>query len=242
MTVNSKRVGFNILTLDEKDNVISYKSLQYFPESLRDSKSVDYSRKAMPGGSLPIYQWVSGGARTLSLTAILSCDNDLSDINTGVVNSFMKLEDLNSKGLQRNNIDIRSAVVWLRQHLYPRYSQNQQTPSGYQVSAPRKVFLNIPNSGIGFAGMGSLSRPDSVLCIMTQCEVDYKSFFPNGLPRLASIQLSFEEVAQYQGLITFPAASKGLDALYEQRGLYSDAPDNYRRYEVGSKGTIVGGG
>jgi hypothetical protein len=50
--------------------------LQYFPETLTDSKAVNYQVKDIPGGSLPLYQWVSSGAREISFTAVWTTDVD----------------------------------------------------------------------------------------------------------------------------------------------------------------------
>lgn len=58
----------------ELENALSF---QYFPETLSDTKAVNYSRKNIPGGSHPLYQWISGGERIISFTAHFSCDTDL---------------------------------------------------------------------------------------------------------------------------------------------------------------------
>jgi hypothetical protein len=115
-------------------------------------------------------------------------------------------------GEESRNVDIRSAVVWLRRFMYPRYgdASTSGTPVTY---APRKLYLSIPGSGIGLSGMGGFGGADGVLCLMTQCEVRWLAYFPNNLPRLASVNLTFVEVAQLAGNVHFPSPNASLDAL-----------------------------
>jgi hypothetical protein len=44
---------------------------------------------------------------------------------------------------------------------------------------------------------------------MTQCDITWEQFFPSGLPRIASVQLSFAEVAQSGGSVNLPAFTDG---------------------------------
>jgi hypothetical protein len=204
---------------------------QYFPESLTDSKAINYQQKEVPGGSLPLYQWVSSGERSIIFTAFFTSDTDL-------VADPQLAESLQSStlGLRDRNVDIRSAVAWLRSFMLPRYvngstgggggssvqgtapTGNTGVGSGAQSSGvtyltlpPRRVRLYIPNSGIGVAGgmMGAQEQqalPDSVTCVMTQCEVEWTAYFPSGCPRIASVQLGFAQVAQLGQRVLFPSA------------------------------------
>lgn len=49
---------------------------QYFPESISDTKAINWSTKEIPGGSLPLYQYVNSGERILSFTAVFTTDVD----------------------------------------------------------------------------------------------------------------------------------------------------------------------
>lgn len=49
---------------------------QYFPDSIADTKAVNYQPKEVPGGTLPIYQWTNSGERTISFTAYFATDVD----------------------------------------------------------------------------------------------------------------------------------------------------------------------
>jgi hypothetical protein len=93
--------------------------------------------------------------------------------------------------------------------MLPSYREYDQAVGGEITRAPPKLRLVLPRSGIGLAG-GSTTTPDSVRCIMTQCDVTYEQFFPNGLPRVATVALGFAEVAQVGGTIQFPGRSKAL--------------------------------
>lgn len=191
-------------------------AFQYFPESLQDTKAVNYQQKEIPGASLPLYQWISSGERLISFTANFTADVDVT-----------KQEQARSGPNARRNPDIRSALLWLRRFLLPRYTSESgpstsATPTTYaRTYAPRKVRLYIPNSGIGLSGGGQSSADiseDAIYCLITQCEITYESFFASGLPQSVEVQLSFAEVAQLRGRVFFPSASAATDNLvYEGR-------------------------
>ena len=201
-----------LITLDPQTDAPRFAAtLQYFPESLSDSKSVSWQSKEVPGGSLPIYQWTGSGERSLSFTAQFSTDIDLvgatRQINAAVAaTDFSSLQArIKNAGQSRYNVDIRAAVAWLRSHMLPTYDS-----SGRSV-APPKVMVYIPRSGIGLVGGSSpVSRQnvDAVVCVMTSCEVTWEKYFPSGAPRIASVSLAFAQVPQYKGQVMFPAASQ----------------------------------
>jgi hypothetical protein len=192
-------------------------SFQYFPETLTDTKAVNYSTKNIPGASLPLYQWVSGGERLISFTAYFSCDNDLiSPGKSGLFNSLKVV------GQERRNVDIRAAVFWLRRYMLPTYETDSATKL-VQTKAPKKMMLIIPGSGMGMAGgafPGGYMHSDAMVCIMKQCDVTYESFFTSGLPRLASVQLAFAQSAQVDGLVRFPHSDPKIAARNRITGTY----------------------
>src|SRR3972149_5875366 len=61
---------------------------QYFSESITDSKAINWNAREIPGASLPIYQWISSGERSVSFTAVFSSDLDLGDPETGGKSAF----------------------------------------------------------------------------------------------------------------------------------------------------------
>lgn len=185
---------------------------QYFPETIQDSKQVNYQTKEIPGGSLPIYQWVSSGERLISFQAVFTTDVDMvTGGGDGPGNPVVSR--LKGAGEAGRNVDIRGAVIWLRRFVLPRYGMNGDL--GVPLTfAPRKIRMVIPGSGIGMAGGDSpaqSSLKDSVHCVMTQCEVTWEAFFPNGFPRIATVALAFAQVPQLAGNVFFPSATEALD-------------------------------
>ena len=198
-------------------------SFQYFPETISDTKAVNYQGREIPGGSLPIYQWISSGERVLSFTAIFTSDVDLLSDEEGFT-------QMKQNGLLRRNVDVRSALLWLRRFMLPSYGESAGLGTPL-TQAPNKLILKIPNSGIGLQG-GSFAAKlpdemaksfgedtdevvmgDSIAAIMTQCDITYEAFFPSGLPRIATVQLAFAQVAQFGGYVSFPRTSGYLDNI-----------------------------
>src|SRR5690606_21461705 len=123
-------------------------------ETITDTKSINYQAKEIPGGSLPLYQWVSSGERAISFEAVFTADVDLASDK----DAFTKLV---SKGQSHRNVDVRSALVWLRRFMLPRYVEEKQGVPLTQ--SPRKCVLYIPNSGIGLNGGRTAVKYEEVL-------------------------------------------------------------------------------
>jgi len=190
-------------------------AFQYWPESIQDSRGSEWSPRNIPGGSHPIYQWTHGGERRVSFTAIFTTDtapdnyvreaaaNIQSDIEGGTLvagqlqsaDPYADQSDRLLGGIQRGtrDLDIRSAIAWLRWFTYPTYSLGSE-PRAYE---PAKSLLVLPGSGIAHNGR------DSILTVMTQCDVTYEAFFPNGFPRIVEVQLEFAEVVQESTRVRF---------------------------------------
>lgn len=223
-----------LIKLDAQDAPVHYAALQYFPESLTDSKAVDWQSKPIPGGSLPLYQWTGSGERTISFTAQFSSDLDLFNYK-GPVGDY--LNRLQAAGQTKYNVDIRSAVAWLRSNMLPKYAD---TGGIAKTTPPNKLMLYIPYSGIGVAGgytsYTGVSR-DTVVCVQTSCEVTWEKFFPSGYPRMASVSLSFAQVPQYKGIVNFPAATDDMvkayyDDKFNGKGEAKDYRTNFLGYRV----------
>lgn len=230
--VSERRADVCLFELHEKDDSIEGSPLafQYFPESMTDSKAVNYQQKEIPGGSLPLYQWVSSGERLLSFTAMFTTDMNVIEAPEAIQQGVYG---------DRRSLDVRAAILWLRRFQMPRYTatgsgpitstlQNANATPQHRTFAPRKLRLFIPNSGIGLAGGGRSAADisdDAVNCVMTQCEVTYQSWFPNGLPQIAEVQLSFAEVPQVGGRVYFPGASQEIDTLVREGGNGEDATE-----------------
>lgn len=212
--LNEQTSSASIVELDENDNPTGVAHrLQYFPDSISDAKGVTWNPRDVPGGSLPIYQWMSSGERTISFMSIFTTDIDFSEEGRGPLSVAVK-EALKASGNDARNVDIRAAILWLRRFMLPRYGDQVQTGATL-VKAPRKLQLHLPGTGIGLVGgyQSVGSGRDWLTCIMTNCEVTWVAFFPSGFPRIAEVSLAFAQVAQVGGGVYFPHNTDALDAV-----------------------------
>ena len=197
--------------------------LQYFPESLSDSRAVNYETKEIPGGSHPLYQWVSGGERQLSLTAVFTQENRLVRDAAGVGFGLpAEVPSQNPFGVafspDKHSVDIRGAIAWLRQFTYPSYSQGLASP-------PLRVRLTFPGMRLSVVP-GTAITSDSLMSIMTGCDVEYMQWWPDGVPKYATVSLSFSEIVQDPRKVQFQDAS-ALNFLGQK--LYVDSNSNVVR-------------
>lgn len=203
--VSEKKSQAFLIALNDKGEPWSASTFQYFPETFSDTKAVSWQAKEVPGASLPLYQWTGSGERTVSFTAQFSTDvdplaNNQAGVTTAATITTFK-ERLKYNGVERRNVDVRSAVMWLRQYMLPRYTESQTLP-------PRKLILYLPFSGIGLAGgqVSNIGSDDKMLCVMTQCEVTWEKFFKTGNAKLASVSLAFAQVPQDGSSVSLPQA------------------------------------
>lgn len=168
------------------------KKLQFWPESIQDSKSSVYSDKQIPGGSHPVKQWVSGGPRTLSFTIMIS--RDTLEVDTA--------EETNDQ----YNVDVAAGVAWLRSMMYPLYDPK----TGFSEPPP-VMLLDLPNSGIG--AFNQDSSKDQFQGVLNQCDVTYQAFFNDGTPRYVEVSVTFEEVVQSAAGITFHGRANAKDVI-----------------------------
>lgn len=172
-------------------------AFQYWPESLTDSREVTWNPRFIPGGSHPIYQWTHGGERRLSFTGVFTTDTE-PDENTLASEPYPNRENGGvTSGLRigRRDLDLRTAVSWLRYFTYPLYEG--ETAEEIRVFEPPKCLLVMPNTKLGHNGS------DHITCVMMQCEVTYQEWFPSGFPRMLEIALEFAEVVQDAGRVRF---------------------------------------
>jgi hypothetical protein len=184
---------------------------QYWPEEITDNKQSNWETKNIPGLSHPIYQWISGGGRELAFTAIFTRDRVLTPTEKAALeNSEQGLTLFNNNGglnftgnfnviqFDPYNVDIPSALAWLRQFIYPNYGGNSNT--GARSKPPAKLILGLPGMRINPHPSYYL-HADEMVCFMTQCDVNINGFFNDGTPRIAKVALQFTETMQYQGRV-----------------------------------------
>jgi len=187
------------------------KVLQYWPESLDESKSQNWQSKELPGLNIPLYQWVSGGERQFSFTAQFTRDMD------GEINSKLLPKD-------KHNVDIDAAIAWL----YLLSSSDYEAVGDMHVAvAPPVLFLAFMGTKMGYQEEGAFkasgssaiaSRTGGVHCSLTEVRVARKDWFPTGGVRSADVSLSFNEVIQI-----------GQNILPYGRKQYKELAENYTR-------------
>jgi hypothetical protein len=193
---------------------------QYWPEEINDNKQTNWETKNIPGLSHPIYQWISGGGREISFTAIFTRDRALTSVEKQLLNSVEVDASYASSFIgtlsgvpgtsfpyDPRNVDIPSALAYLRQFLYPTYSNNPQE----RAKPPAKLILGFPGSRINANPWGQLSD-DELVCFMTQCDISIGGFFGDGTPRIAKVALQFTELIQYEQRVK-PVDSRAIGAL-----------------------------
>ena len=90
--------------------------------------------------------------------------------------------------------DIRGAVSRLRAFCYPEY---REIDGVLVAQAPPTAELWLEGLALGHDG------GDMVHVVMTQCGVAYERAFESGVPRAATVQLAFSEIAQRGGEVSF---------------------------------------
>jgi hypothetical protein len=187
----------------------AFQAFQYFPEKITDSKGVDYASKTIPGGSHPIYTFISGGERTVTFDAIFA--NDDNPNSGATVKNFLtgkaSFSPLSLTKVRPDVVNIPEAIKWLRSFLYPEYKNNV-------AKAPPLVVLYLPNSGI--VGVGDY--PDSIVGILTRADVSYEAFHRDGTPRLVVLNLEIKEVPQIKQQWKFQSREEFLGAVENDHG------------------------
>jgi hypothetical protein len=186
-----------------------FQSFQYFPEKIIDNRSAEYASKIVPGGSHPIYTFISGGERSISFDAIFTNENSINSSTT-----FKE---------QPYSIDIPQALRWVRTATYPTIT------TGGISQAPPLVVVYFPNSGIGGSevsedikgassnlGFNTVVLSDSlsvtgskIIGIMSSANIIYEAFHRDGTPRIVTVSIEIKEVVQTKKDWRFVSGLKG---------------------------------
>lgn len=198
--VNERRANLSLTRLkntgDADGKPIRF---QYWPDTISDTKAVNWAPREIPGGSLPVYQWVNSGERVISFTAIFTCDMDLVKGDSALITR------LKAVGHGDRNVDLRGAAIWLREFMIPSKGELPGNKSQIAV-APARCKLTMPKTAIGVTGGAtSGADPDSITCVMTTCDLVYEAFFPSGLPRVMTASLAFAQIPQVASSVIFPS-------------------------------------
>lgn len=171
-------------------------AFQYWPETVTVGSTPNYANKGVHGGSHPLYQWISGGERTISFTAEFS-----RDLAGEIVEKSM-LVPPGKVARDMFNIDIAGAIQWLESLQMVRYTASHV--GGFEP--PPTLLLVMPNSGLGRTKGGSPS--DSFQSFMSGCSSTIDAWFPDGTIRHASVALTFTETVQNADGITWADRKK----------------------------------
>jgi hypothetical protein len=191
---------------EEGGEVGDFQAFQYFPEKITDSRSAEYASKTVPGGSHPIYTFISGGERSISFEAVFTNDNNPAS----------------TAKEQPYSVNIPQALRWLRTATYPTID------TGGISKAPPLVVVYFPNSGIsgvegagtGFAaspGFGvsasniSSTTGSKIIGIMSSSNITYEAFHRDGTPRIVTVAIEIKEVVQTKGNWRFVSGLKGAE-------------------------------
>lgn len=213
-----------IIPLNVHDNdrrlVGDKRYFQYWPEDLSVQKNINWEIKNIPGLSHPLYQWISGGSREITFTAIFTRDDAPSALekealrtaaSTAAFSGVRPGQLFTPSGLNGGmnpfsdprNVDIPSAVAWLESFMYPEYTIDGKTPLGFakpqRPKPPRKLLLGLPGMRLG--ARADASDIDEVACIMLQADTSYLGFFEDGTPRFAKVALQFAEIIQVENQV-----------------------------------------
>jgi hypothetical protein len=152
---------------------------QYWPETLEDAYTPNWSEKPVPGGSHPLQQWTGGSGRALSFTAIFTTEIEPGSVDENLVNVTQSF---------RYNVDVRAALAKLNSYMRPGYPGG--TPNSQATEPPPRLYLHVENTRLG-------GDSDTILVILKGASVTYQAWFPQGYPRIAEVALQFSEVVQH---------------------------------------------
>jgi len=160
-------------------------SLQFWPESLQDDYQVEYAEHTIPGGSHPLYQWTGGRGRTISFQTVF-----VSEINT-THESFGDLSVPSLTPSLNYTVNVAAAISRIQSWLRPYYNGNGSRLG--TTDPPPILRMSFPGTWLNGINGSVLS----VIC--RNAPVTYEAWFPNGEPRVATVDLTFSEIVQEPG-------------------------------------------
>lgn len=192
-----------------------YESLGVFllnPESYEESHTTGWVGTPIPGQSLPVYQWVSGGARTITFEALVTKDtsyfnkqskskNPVDELASKAINAIGSIasnflgapiptSQLLSTFTKNNgtsfDLDISEQLEYYRSLWKPVYDENRV------VQSPSLIYLY---SGSTFEDISDSSyiNPESQVFILTNLTIKVTKQLPNLAPMEASVTFQLEQ-------------------------------------------------
>jgi len=167
---------------------------QYWPATVEDSYTPEYATKTIPGGSHPLYQWTGGSARDITFTANFTAEIDNGANRGGEqgANSRGGVGSDATLGLvpgSRYTVDIRAGLNRIRSYMLGSYG-GAGGGLNSTASPPKKLYLVLEGARLG-------GDRDEILCLLRSAPITYEAFFPNGLPRIVQVSMTFSQVVQH---------------------------------------------
>jgi len=205
---------------------------QYWPQSLQDDYQVEYAEHAIPGGSHPLYQWVSGRGRTITFQAVFT-----SEVNTSrlagtqpfAVAGTTTLANVSSAITPSAPFTVDVAAALSRLRSWMRASYNAGGLLGL-TSAPQILTLVIPGTKLN-------GKTDSVNVILRSAPITIESWFPDGQIRVATVDLTFSEIIQHANTTSEGAGSS---VKFTGREGFASAAANYQFRGLADSSSIGG--
>lgn len=184
------------------------------PSSWEDNKTSNWVPNIIPGQSDPIYQWISGGARTLSFEALVTKDssnrlnktaNPIGQLETSALNAVGSLASnffgvslpplagllANTSQQSTNPLDISSYLDYYRSFLYATYDPT----TNKVLQSPPLIALFMANSlSTGYSPLSDEIHAGTIIWIMTNLGIRITKQLPSLCPMEAMVSFQF---AQY---------------------------------------------
>lgn len=183
--------------LTRPDGMNSPLFFQFFPETVSDSKAVNFGEISIIGVPNPIPTILSATPRIVSFEAHFARER----WNRG--KQLIKWD--------KHNFDVGMSLQVLRSFCYS---------FAEKVPFPQPLMLNLPGTRIGIDKSNEVAG-DSIFCILKNYSATRKSFFPDGTIRTATVSLEFQEFNVVGG-----GAQKGITTMEDFATVYSDYTKN----------------
>lgn len=167
---------------------------QFWPATVTIDYSPNYAEKQIPGASHPLYQWISGGGRSITFQAQFVAEIDevvqgALAITAGALPAPAANAAIPSG---RYTVDVGAALARLHSYMMPSYGGSGAN-AGLAVAPPR-MRLYFPGMDLG-GGSPNRGYAD-VLTILRSAPITVQKCHPDGSVMLAEVSLQFSEVVQ----------------------------------------------
>ena len=166
---------------------------QYWPQSLSDDYQVEWAEHQVPGGSHPLYQWVGGRGRVITFQAVFTSEVDTSRLAGGAGNNSLGATGAAANAIatallpsQPYTVDVAAALNRLRAWQRPEYQKGGRLGV---VKPPPILTLVFPGTGLN-------GNSDLISVILRSAPITIESWYPSGQPRVATVDLTFNEIVQ----------------------------------------------